>query len=248
MASEEKAPTRVEARQGQGEVLLRATGLSKVYQRSPDDVEVFRDLSLEVRRGEMIAVVGESGTGKSTLLHLLGGLDHPTAGNVILGEFDMVCAREIDLSRFRNRNIGFVFQFHHLLPEFSALENVMMPQLIAGCNRREAGTLADRWLERVGMRDRGAHRPGELSGGEQQRVAIARALVGSPQLLLADEPTGNLDPRTGESVVSLIRQLQREQHLTAIIVSHNERLAAACDRVLRLDRGYLREAHEHGTH
>ncbi len=222
-------------------MLLRAKGLTKVYPGRPTKVEIFRDLSLEVRRGEMVAIVGDSGTGKSTLLHLLGGLDHPTGGSVILGEFDMVCARELDLSRFRNRNIGFVFQFHHLLPEFSALENVMMPQLIAGTNRHEARKLAGHWLGKVGLGDRATHRPGELSGGEQQRVALARALVGSPQLLLADEPTGNLDPRTGEVVVNLIRQLQREQRLTAVIVSHNERLAAACDRVFRLDGGRLSE-------
>lgn len=226
---------------GLGEPLLVAKGLTRVYSGATTEVEVFRDLNLEVRRGEMVAIVGDSGTGKSTLLHLLGGLDRPTSGAVNLGLFDMVRARELDLSRFRNRNIGFVFQFHHLLPEFSALENVMMPQLIAGSTRRAAEALADSWLERVGMRDRGTHRPGELSGGEQQRVALARALVGSPQLLLADEPTGNLDPRTGESVVTLIRQLQHQQHLTAVIVSHNERLAAACDRVFRLDRGRLNE-------
>ncbi|MEP7271615.1 MAG: ABC transporter ATP-binding protein [Acidobacteriota bacterium] len=216
-------------------------GLTKVYEGRSTTIEVFRDLTFEVARGEMVAIVGESGTGKSTLLHLLGGLDRPTSGSVTLGVFDMVCARELDLSRFRNRNVGFVFQFHHLLPEFSALENVMMPQLIAGRSQREARTLAAQWLERVGLKERGTHRPGELSGGEQQRVAIARALVGSPQLLLADEPTGNLDPGTGETVANLIRHLQREQHLTAVIVSHNERLAAACDRVFRLDGGRLIE-------
>lgn len=229
---------------GTAPYLLRARGLSKVYQGRPGAVEVFRDVTLEVARGEMVAIVGDSGTGKSTLLHLLGGLDRPTSGTVNLGEFDMVCARELDLSRFRNRNIGFVFQFHHLLPEFSALENVMMPQLIAGRSQHEARTLAAHWLERVGLKERGTHRPGELSGGEQQRVAVARALVGSPQLLLADEPTGNLDPGTGESVANLIRQLQREHHLTAVIVSHNERLAVACDRIFRLDGGRLIETRE----
>lgn len=220
---------------------LRAEGLSKVYRGPTDEVEVLRDLNLEVAAGESVAIVGESGTGKSTLLHLLGGLDRPTAGTVILGEFDMVCARELDLTRFRNRNIGFVFQFHHLLPEFSALENVMMPELIAGGSRSEARRMAAHWLERVGLSGRGLHRPGELSGGERQRVALARALIGSRQVLLADEPTGNLDPRTGEAVANLIRQLQCEQHLTAVIVSHNERLATACDRVFRLEGGRLTE-------
>jgi len=230
------------ARTGPGEAMLRVLGLAKVYRGRADTVEVFRDLNLEVHRGETIAIVGESGAGKSTLLHLLGGLDRPTAGTVILDEFDMVQARELDLTRFRNRKIGFVFQFHHLLPEFSALENVMMPGLIAGLSKREARERAAQLLARVGLANRGTHRPGELSGGEQQRVALARALVGSPVLLLADEPTGNLDPRTGEMVVALIRRLQTEQNLTAVIVSHNQRLAAVCDRVFHLEGGRLNEA------
>lgn len=218
---------------------MQVSDLAKVYKGSSEEVEVFRNLDLEVFRGEMIAIIGESGAGKSTLLHLLGGLDRPTAGSVILGEFDIVRARELDLTRFRNRNIGFVFQFHHLLPEFSAIENVMMPRLIAGEDHSRARVAAEQWLGRVGLSTRLSHRPGELSGGEQQRVALARALVGSPQLLLADEPTGNLDPRTGDAIVDLIRCLQMEQKLTAVIVSHNQRLAAACDRVLRLESGRL---------
>ena len=224
--------------------MLLAVGLAKVYRGRADEVEVFRDLNLEVYRGETVAIVGESGAGKSTLLHLLGGLDRPTAGSVILDEFDMVRARELDLTRFRNRKIGFVFQFHHLLPEFSALENVMMPGLIAGGSKRDTRERATQLLARVGLANRGAHRPGELSGGEQQRVALARALVSSPVLLLADEPTGNLDPRTGEMVATLIRRLQTEQNLTAVIVSHNQRIAAACDRVFHLDRGRLNEVRE----
>jgi lipoprotein-releasing system ATP-binding protein len=224
---------------GRDRILLRAEGLGKVYPGRGAEVEVFREVSLAVRQGEMVAIVGESGAGKSTLLHLLGGLDRPTSGSVILGMFDMVRASELDLTRFRNRQVGFVFQFHHLLPEFTALENVMMPELIAGRTRREAVARATELLARVGLGPRSAHRPGELSGGEQQRVALARALVAPPSLLLADEPTGNLDERTAHDVHRLIRELQRERQLTAVIVTHNRELAAGCDRVLRLAHGRL---------
>lgn len=221
--------------------LLKATNLTKVYSGRVEEVVVFRDLHLEVARGEMVAIVGTSGAGKSTLLHLLGGLDRVTSGSVQVGEFDLVKNSELDLARFRNRQIGFVFQFHHLLPEFSALENVMMPLLINGSPKREAANTAAGFLERVGLASRSEHRPGELSGGERQRVALARALVSKPLLLLADEPTGNLDEHTGEAVHSLIRQLQLEEQLTAIIVTHNERLASTCDRILRLENGKLNE-------
>jgi len=220
---------------------LRAEGLAKIYRGRAEEVAVFRDLGLEVERGEMVAIVGASGAGKSTLLHLLGGLDRPSAGGVILGEFDMVKAADVDLTRFRNRKIGFVFQFHHLLPEFSALENVMMPLLIGGVGRREAQGRAQDLLQLVGLAPRAAHRPGELSGGEQQRVALARALARSPALLLADEPTGNLDERTGEEVQALIHHLHRAEGLTSVLVTHNQRLAATCDRVLHLESGRLRE-------
>ena len=223
------------------EILLRATNLTKVYQGRVEAVPVFRELQLEVARGEMVAIIGESGAGKSTLLHLLGGLDQPTAGSVILGEFDTTKIAEVDLARFRNRAIGFVFQFHHLLPEFSALENVMMPRLISGEAKRAAAEQAAVLLQRVGLAHRSEHRPGELSGGEQQRVALARALVNSPQVLLADEPTGNLDERTAAEMHTLIRRLQREDGLTAVIVTHNTQLAAQCDRVLRLENGQLIE-------
>jgi lipoprotein-releasing system ATP-binding protein len=222
-----------------GEPLLRAVGLTKVYRGRAEEVVVFRDLSLEVKRGEMVAVVGESGAGKSTLLHLLGGLDRPTAGSVILDKFDIFKVGDVDLTRLRNRKIGFVFQFHHLLPEFSALENVMMPLLVGGLKKREASASAQALLQRVGLEKRAAHRPGELSGGERQRVALARALVWSPALLLADEPTGNLDQRTGEEVADLIHHLHAAEQLTSVIVTHNERLAATCDRVLHLDQGKL---------
>jgi lipoprotein-releasing system ATP-binding protein len=224
-----------------GEVLLRAVNLTKIYRGRVEEVVVFRDLQLEVAQGEMVAIVGASGAGKSTLLHLLGGLDQPTSGSVILGEFDSAKIAEVDWARFRNRAVGFVFQFHHLLPEFSALENVMMPRLIGGAAKREAAAQAERLLQRVGLAQRAAHRPGELSGGERQRIAVARALVNAPQLLLADEPTGNLDERTGEALHALLRQLQQEDGLTAVIATHNMHLAAQCDRVLRLENGRLEE-------
>jgi lipoprotein-releasing system ATP-binding protein len=222
------------------EILLRVTNLTKIYLGRAEEVEVFRDLNFEIARGEMVAVVGESGAGKSTLLHLLGGLDRPTSGSVKVDEFDIAKNAELDLARFRNRRVGFVFQFHHLLPEFSATENVMMPLLINGVTKRDASPRARVLLERVGLAGRADHRPGELSGGEQQRVALARALVCAPSLLLADEPTGNLDQRTGDEVHALVRQLQREERLTAVIATHNQKLAALCDRVLRLENGTLK--------
>ncbi len=221
-------------------VLLRAVNLTKIYSGRAEEVVVFRDLNLEVARGEMIAVSGESGAGKSTLLHLLGGLDRPTSGSIKIGEFDIAKNAEIDLACFRNRRVGFVFQFHHLLPEFSAKENVMMPLLIGGEAKREAAERANVLLDRVGLAGRADHRPGELSGGERQRVALARALISAPALLLADEPTGNLDQRTGDEVHALIQQLQKEERLTAVIVTHNEKLAGLCDRALRLEGGTLR--------
>jgi lipoprotein-releasing system ATP-binding protein len=221
------------------EVLLRARGLTKTYPGPDREVAVFRDLDLDLARGEMTAVIGASGAGKSTLLHLLGGLERPSAGSIMFGEFDIVKNAEIDLSRFRNRHVGFVFQFHHLLPEFSATENVMMPLLVGGSQKREARSRALELLSRAGLSARADHRPGELSGGERQRVAVARALVAGPDLLLADEPTGNLDERTGLEIHDLIRQLQREEHLTALIVTHNDRLAARCDRILKMQNGNM---------
>lgn len=221
--------------------LLVACDLTKVYRSVGDDVTVFQNLNFTLYQGEMVAIVGASGVGKSTLLHLLGGLDQPTSGTVRLDDFDMFKNGELQLAALRNRRIGFVFQFHHLLPEFSALENVMMPLLIRGQKRSEAEGRARDLLQRVGLEKRIVHRPAELSGGERQRVALARALVTSPALLLADEPTGNLDQQTGEEVFSLIRQLHVEEGLTSIIVTHNEQLAATCDRVLHLAGGTLNE-------
>ena len=222
------------------DVLLRAINLTKIFSGRAEEIVVFRDLNLEVARGEMVAITGESGAGKSTLLHLLGGLDRPTSGSIKVDEFDIAKNAELDLAVFRNRRIGFVFQFHHLLPEFSATENVMMPLLIGGVAKNEAARRSEVLLSRVGLAGRADHRPGELSGGERQRVALARALAFSPALLLADEPTGNLDQRTGDEVHTLIRQLQKDERLTAIIVTHNEKLAALCDRALRLEGGTLR--------
>lgn len=217
-----------------------AEGLTKTYRSGASRVTVFENLSLEISEGEMIAVVGPSGAGKSTLLHLLGGLDRPEAGSVKLGEFDIFKLADVDLARFRNREIGFIFQFHHLLPEFTAVENVMMPLLIGRSSGRAARRQAESALERVGLADRVGHRPGEMSGGEQARVALARALIGSPRLLLADEPTGDLDSKTSESIHSLLKEVHGSQKLTSVIVTHNERLASICDRVLHLEDGQLR--------
>jgi lipoprotein-releasing system ATP-binding protein len=220
--------------------LIRASGLSKIYQSGRSRVVVFENLSLEILEGEMVAVVGPSGAGKSTLLHLLGGLDRPSAGTVKVGEFDIFKLGDVDLARFRNGEIGFIFQFHHLLPEFTAVENTMMPLLIARSSHRDSIKRARSMLKSVGLADRITHRPGELSGGEQARVALARALVARPRLLLADEPTGDLDSKTSESIHSLLKEVHRSHRLTSIIVTHNERLASICDRVLHLEDGQLR--------
>jgi len=220
-------------------VLIRAEGLTKTFKSGHDRVVVFKELTVEIAEGEMVAVVGPSGAGKSTLLHLLGGLDRPSAGSVKLGEFDIFKLGDVDLARFRNSEIGFIFQFHHLLPEFTALENVMMPLLIGRASHAEAGGRASSMLEKVGLSDRASHRPGELSGGEQARVALARALVAHPRVLLADEPTGDLDSRTSESIHNLLKEVHESQRLTSVIVTHNERLASICDRVLHLEDGRL---------
>ena len=218
---------------------VQVDGLTKTYESGKNRVVVFRDLRLQIAQGEMIAIVGPSGAGKSTLLHLLGGLDRPTSGTVKVGEFDIFKLGEVDLARFRNREIGFIFQFHHLLPEFTAVENTMMPLLIGRSSHQAAIARAEAMLESVGLADRTTHRPGELSGGEQARVALARALVGQPRLLLADEPTGDLDSKTSESIHTLLKEVHRSKKLTSVIVTHNERLASICDRVLHLEDGRL---------
>lgn len=219
--------------------LVEARRLSKAYSTPASLVTVFEHLDFEVPRGRLIAIIGPSGAGKSTLLHLLGGLDRPTTGQVLFNGSDIFRFGTKDLARFRNRHVGFVFQFHHLLPEFTVLENTMMPRIIRGAPGPETESAARKILERVGLQPRMTHRVGEISGGEQQRVAIARALAGEPQLFLADEPTGNLDHRTGNSVFEMIRELHQERGLTSVIVTHNEKLAVQCDEVWEMGSGVL---------
>ena len=219
--------------------LIVARGVKKGYRTAAGYVPVLEGLDLDVARGEMLAVVGASGVGKSTLLHVLGTLDRPEAGTVSVGGEDVFRLTEDRLRAFRNRTLGFVFQFHHLLPEFTALENVMMPLLIARTPAEEARRQAQALLDEMGLAARGHHRPGALSGGEQQRVAVARALVQSPTALLADEPSVNLDQETGERLHGLLRRLNSEKGITLVVVTHNERLASASDRVLRLAGGRL---------
>ena len=222
--------------------VLEARGIDKSYVVGTSTVPVLRQLDLVVEPGEMVAVVGASGVGKSTLLHVLGGLDAIDGGSVRLGDVDLAAMKPDELTAFRNRHVGFVFQFHHLLPEFSALENAGMPMRIAGRSPADRDTRARALLERVGLGERLVHKPGMLSGGEQQRVAIARALVMKPTILLADEPTGDLDEHTAETLHELLREMHREHGLTSIIATHNPRLSSACDRVLRLEDGRLKEA------
>ena len=219
-----------------------AHGVVKTYVTGTSRIEVLRGLDLEVQPGEMVAIVGASGVGKSSLLHVLGGLDACDGGAIRLGDTALHAMTDEDLVRFRNRHVGFVFQFHHLLPEFTALENVEMPLRIAGTPAGERRARAEALLERVGLSGRLTHLPSALSGGEQQRVAIARALVARPALLLADEPTGNLDERTAADLHQLIRDMHAEHGLTSLIATHNPVLAAACDRVLRLEGGLLTPA------
>ena len=218
------------------------SGLNKRYTVGAQAIHVLRDLDLEVEAGEMVAVVGASGVGKSTLLHLLGALDRADSGTIRIGDAEQTALADAAVVAFRNRHVGFVFQFHHLLPEFSALENAAMPLRIARMPPAGARPRAEALLARVGLSERLDHRPGMLSGGEQQRVAGARALVMRPSLLLADEPTGDLDEDTAEALHALLRDMHREYGLTSVIATHNPRLAAACDRVLRLEAGRLRPA------
>ena len=218
---------------------IRAVGLTKRFRSGDSELVVFAGLDLDVEQGEQLALVGESGAGKSTLLHLLGGLDRPSEGTVFFGSRELTALSDAELASFRNRQLGFVWQGHYLLPEFTALENVMMPLLIRGMAQAEAARLAETRLAEVGLATRASHRTGELSGGEQQRVALARALAGDPKVLLADEPTGNLDFRTGEMIIALLGDLHRSHHLTSICVTHNLSFARRCDRVLKLEGGTL---------
>jgi lipoprotein-releasing system ATP-binding protein len=220
---------------------VEARALVKEYTDGPRTVRVLSGIDLTIAAGQTVAIVGESGVGKSTLLHLLGGLDRPTSGTVRIGGTDLGPLRDRDLARFRSESIGFVFQFHHLLPDFTALENVMMPCLIGGDGPDAARERAAALLARVGLAERLTHRPGELSGGEQQRVAVARAVVRNPRLVLADEPTGNLDPDTGAEVERLLIDLNHEAGITCVVVTHSPRLADAMDLKLRLTHGHLEE-------
>jgi len=218
---------------------LEARGIVKTYLVGGTSLAVLRDLDLQVDAGEMVAIVGASGVGKSTLLHILGGLDRASGGDILIDGARLTALDDAALVRFRNQRVGFVFQFHHLLPEFSALENAEMPMRIARISMNEARPRAEELLGRVGLAERLSHRPGMLSGGEQQRVAVARALIMRPALLLADEPTGDLDEQTADSLHALLRDMHQRYGLTSIIATHNPRLASACDRILRLEGGRL---------
>jgi lipoprotein-releasing system ATP-binding protein len=225
--------------------LLRALALEKTYPplaSGAPGLQLFRDLNLEVAPGEMVAIIGESGAGKSTLLHLLAALDTPTSGEVWCASTHVTALSPPAAASFRNREIGYVWQFHYLLPEFTALENIALPLLARNTPHTEALQQAATWLDRVGLAARAANRSGELSGGEQQRVSIARALVTQPKLLLADEPTGDLDAATADRVFALLQQLHRDHALTSILVTHNADFARRCDRILRLHSGHLTPA------
>lgn len=222
-------------------VEVQALGLTKIFGNGPNAIELFNNLDLVIRSGERIAIVGASGAGKSTLLNILGTLERPTSGKVLYGGQDVFMGSEKKLANFRNRNIGFVFQFHYLLPEFNALENVMMPGLIAGIPKSEVESNARDFLDRLGLSARLRHRTGELSGGEQQRVAVARALLLHPRLFLADEPSGNLDSRTGRTLHEHLVKLNEDFGLTMVIVTHNPELASMMHRVLRLKDGTFKE-------
>jgi lipoprotein-releasing system ATP-binding protein len=221
---------------------LEAHGVTKTYTAGAGQLVVLRDLDLSVTSSEMVAIVGASGVGKSTLLHVLGGLDRVDAGTIAVNGIELTTLADGAQVAFRNEHVGFVFQFHHLLPEFTAIENAEMPMRIARMRTGEARARAEELLRRVGLGERLTHRPGMLSGGEQQRVAVARALVMRPSVLLADEPTGDLDEQTADSLHALLREMHAAYGLTSVIATHNPRLAAACDRILRLEGGRLRPA------
>jgi lipoprotein-releasing system ATP-binding protein len=221
------------------ESAICADSLTKIYRSGGADVVVFKNLSLQVSRGERLAVIGESGVGKSTLLHLLGGLDRPTSGSLQVDGCDLVSMNDQGLADFRNRQVGFVWQNPSLLQDFTALENVMMPLLVRGQHPEVAAKSAEERLHEVGLKARALHRAGELSGGEQQRVALARALAAGPSVLLADEPTGSLDYKTGDMIIGLLRDLHSSHNLTSVFVTHNLSFASRCDRVLELKKGAL---------
>ncbi len=220
---------------------LVVEGLTKSFHSGGKTLRVLNRLSLKLRVGQMLAVTGASGSGKSTFLHLVGAMEPADRGSILFEGREIVGLSREKRAEFRNREIGFIFQFHHLLPEFTARENVMMPLLLRGTDRFSAGRQADHWLGEVGLELRRHHRPGQLSGGEQQRVAVARALVGQPRLLLADEPTGNLDDRTSEAVQQMLLEIHRRNQLTSIMVTHDPSLAALCQRQTRMETGVLVE-------
>jgi len=220
---------------------LRIEGLRKAFRSGATELVLFDKLSFEVSRGEMLAIVGQSGAGKSTLLHILGALERPSAGNVYFGDQSLNSLSDDQAADFRNQKIGYVWQFHYLLPEFTAVENVAMPLLMRGVSKSEAEKEALAWLDQVGLGPRASHRAGELSGGEQQRAALARALITKPEVLLADEPTGDLDGRTSEAVFELISRLHAQQQLSSLIATHNMSFARRCHRVLRLENGLAEE-------
>lgn len=228
--------------------LIEVQNLKKSFTTDAGELQVLKGIVLSIKEGEMVGIVGASGVGKSTLLHILGALDKPTSGKVLYNGADIFSLNENSLALFRNKTIGFVFQFHHLLPEFTALENVMMPGLInkgsggqrvRGLSYQEIMEKAERLLDEMGLSERKGHRPGELSGGEQQRVAVARALILEPKAVLADEPTGNLDTQTGEELFNLLVNLNKEKGITFVIVTHNESLSARCHRILRMVDGKI---------
>jgi lipoprotein-releasing system ATP-binding protein len=225
----------------QPDPLLRVEGLRKVFRSGETDLVLFENLSFQVGKGEMLAIVGQSGAGKSTLLHIIGALDHPSSGAVYCGSSQVNALSDDAAAGFRNREVGYVWQFHYLLPEFTALENVAMPLMTGGQARLDAQREAWGWLRQVGLEQRAHHRSGELSGGEQQRLALARALITKPKLLLADEPTGDLDSTTAEVIFELVARLHRERELTSVIATHNLAFARRCHRVLRLNRGTIEE-------
>jgi len=223
------------------QAMLKVEGLKKVFRSGESDLVLFENLSFQVDKGEMLAIVGQSGAGKSTLLHILSALDTASAGDVYCANLRLSSLTEDAAADFRNREIGFVWQFHYLLPEFTALENAAMPLLLRGVAKQDAEAEASRWLNEVGLAERTHHRSGELSGGEQQRVALARALITKPKILLADEPTGDLDGATADAVFELLARLHRDYQLTSLIATHNLAFAGRCDRVLRMQKGQMEE-------
>jgi lipoprotein-releasing system ATP-binding protein len=219
--------------------MIEVIDLYKSFPIAGKELVILKGVTISIQKGELLAIVGASGVGKSTLLHLLGALDRPTSGKIFFEGVDLFSRSDRELAEFRNRKIGYVFQFHHLLPEFTALENVMMPGLIQRIDRKRIETAAREMLEAVGLAHRLTHRPGQLSGGEQQRVAIARALVLQPQLILADEPTGNLDTHTSDEVFALLKRLNRERGTTFVLVTHNEKLSLQADRLIKMVDGKI---------